>query len=208
MPGAVAAYNSQVFLTSQPSIALTNEAMTDSGDHKTYTITNQAKRFLDKSVATGVQTSPDGTTWTTVTTGFALSRCNARVVFAVANAPTLSVRLSSGAYFVVSLLAEAANCDVSPKMETTETTTFNSTGTKSFVPTLLTGTMKTNTFWVSPVRSQSLIARDLLACSFQASTGNHYDGYAYASDCNIKTDPKAAVVQDLQFQLTDEFFAA
>lgn len=205
---ALSAYNSQVFLTAQPSVALTNEAMTDSGDHKTYTITAQAKRFLDKSVATVVQTSPDSTTWTTITTGYTLFRCNARLVFAVANSAGVVARLASGAYFAVALLAEAANCEIAPKVETAETTTFSTLGVKTFIPTLLTGIMKTNTFWVSPARSQSLVARDLLACSFVASSGNHYDGYAYASDCNIKADPKAALTQDLSFQLTDEFFAA
>jgi hypothetical protein len=304
---AIAAYNSTIYLTSQPSVALTDEA-TSSSDLTTFTITDQTKRFLDKSVATVVQaqydevqqisitgsptggtftltfgaqttstiaynaaastvqtrlqalssigsgnalvtgsaggpytvefagtmaktseslitangggltggTSPGisitrlqaGASWATISSGFTLYRCNARVVFAVAQQPGVQVRLHSGAYFVVATLAEAGSADFSAKMDMDETTVFNSAGAKSYIPTLLSGTLKLNTFWASIARTQSLQARDLIAASFTLSTGNHYDGFAYASDLDIKFDPKKAIAQDITLQITDEFFTA
>jgi hypothetical protein len=305
--GATAAYNSTIYLTSQPSVALTDEAMSSS-DLTTFTITDQTKRFLDRATATVVQaqydevqsititgsptggtftltfgaqttstiafnasastvqtrlqalssigtgnalvtgsvggpyvvqfsgtlakiaeslitasgagltggTSPGvsiarlqgGATWTTISSGFTLYRCNARVVFAVAQQPGAQVRLHSGAYFVVATLAEASSADFSAKMDMDETTVFNTAGAKSYIPTALTGTLKLNTFWASIVRTQSLQARDLIAASFTLSTGNHYDGFAYASDLGIKFDPKKAIAQDITLQITDEFFTA
>lgn len=204
---AIAGFNSQVLVTSQPAIALSNEPTTDAGDHKTYTITNQSKRYLDKSTAVVVQTSPDGTTWTTVTTGFVLYTVNARVVFTVAQSGTTQVRLASGKYFAVAQIGEAASADFNAKMDTAETTVFNTTGTKSFIPTLLNGTLKCNTFWANPARVNNLIARDTLVVSFQTPTGNRYEGYCFVSDSNLKTDPKSAVTDDVSFMLTDQFFA-
>lgn len=307
--GATAAYNSTIYLTSQPSIALTDEA-TSSSDLTTFTITDQTKRFLDKNTTTVVQaqydevqqvsitgsptggtftltfgaqttssiaynasastvqtrlqalssigsgnalvtggpgpgtpyvvefagslaktaeslitlnnnsltggTSPSvsitrlqgGATWATISTGFTLYRCNARVVFAVAQQPGAQVRFHSGAYFVVATLAEAATADFNGKMDLDDTTVFNSSGAKSYIPTTLGGTLKLGTFWLSIARSQSLVARDLIAASFTLSTGNHYDGFAYASDLAIKFDPKKAIAQDISLQITDEFFTA
>jgi hypothetical protein len=56
---ATAGYNSSVLATSTPSLTLTNEAMTDSGDHTTYNITATAHRALDKGTAVVVQAEYD-----------------------------------------------------------------------------------------------------------------------------------------------------
>lgn len=206
---AIAAYSSQIFLTAQPSIALTNEATTDVGGlHTTYTITNAVKKRLDPKTPIVVSTSPDGTTWTVITTGFMLSRVNARVIFAVANPAGTQVRFTSGAYFVESLIAEASSWEQNMKAAKIDTTVFNAAGAESSIPGIFSGVIKTNRFWISGARSQSLAARDLLVLAFIAPTGNRYEGYVYASDSNIKTDPKNAVLEDLQFNLTDEYFSS
>lgn len=205
---AVAGYSSSVLLTSPPSVPFTNAGLTDSGDHKTYTITDTTKRYLDKSVATVVQTSPDGTVWTTITTGFTLYRVGARIVFAAAQSPTLQVRLASGNYYVYATLVQAHSCDFSGKMNMIDTTQFNTAGTESWLPGTLSGTFKVGTFWINTNLSKHLTNRDLLICSFVLPSGNRYEGYVYTSDSDFKTDPKSAVTEDLTFQVTDEFFAA
>lgn len=204
---ATAGYNSQVLLASLPSVAFTNEATTTS-DLTTYTITNAAHRYFDKSVAVVTQTSPDGTTWTTVTTGFTLFRANARVVFGTAQAAGTQVRFQSGNYFPYAAIAEAASCEFTAKMGMEDVTTFNTTGTKTFVPTTITGDLKYNSWWQNNTRVASLTTRDFLIVSFVTATSNRYEGFCYASDCNIKTDVNKVVTQDLVFQLTDEFFNA
>ncbi len=153
-----------------------------------------------------------GAAWATITSGFTLFRANARVVFAVAQYAGTQVRLASGNYFPYAQIAEASSCEFSGKMETEDTTTFASatasSGAKSFTPTLLTGTLKYGSFWINIARAQSLVARDFLIVSFQTPTNNRYEGFCYASDCNIKDDGGKVVTQDLTFQLTDEFFNA
>ena len=64
---AEAAYNTTINITAQPAIAFTNEAMTDSGDKTTYTITNSAKRYLDLNTAVVVQAEHDEVQTVTVT---------------------------------------------------------------------------------------------------------------------------------------------
>lgn len=208
---AIAGFQSSFLVTSQPGVAFTDEATTDSGAHITYTITNAVKRYLDKTVTPVVQTSTDsGVTWGAAP-AYTLFRCNARVVFAVANAAGTLVRFHSGQYLPYTTLGEAASCEFAGKMEMLPADTFQGsggTGSKIFVPGTLTGQMKTNTWWLNQTRVNSVLARDLLVVSFVTATNNRYEGYCYASDCNIKTDPKSLVGQDLTFQLTDEFFNA
>ena len=66
--------------------------------------------------------------------------------------------------------------------------------------------LKYGSFWINIARAASLVARDFLIVSFQTPPGNRYEGFCYASDCNIKDDVGKVVTQDVSFQLTDEFF--
>jgi hypothetical protein len=189
------------------SMAKTNEAL--------ITLTNNS---LTGGVSPSVSITVivDGSNvYTTITptgtTPFTLFRANARISFAQA-LPGALVRFHSGNYFPYAQLAEAASCEFDGKMETEDTTTFASatanSGAHSFTPTLLTGTLKYGSFWINTVRAASLVARDFLIVSFQTPTNNRYEGFCYASDCNIKDDVGKVVTQDLVFQLTDEFFNA
>jgi len=59
--------NTRIYATSWPSVALTDEAMTDSGDHQNYKITNQVKRILDPNTAVVVQQASDELQSVTIT---------------------------------------------------------------------------------------------------------------------------------------------
>lgn len=140
---------------------------------------------------------------------FTLYRANARITFTQA-LPGAIVQFASGNYFPYAQIAEASSCEFTGKMNTEDTTTFASAaasnGAYSFTPTTLEGTLKYGSFWINIARAQSLVARDFLIVSFQTPPGNRYEGFCYASDCNIKDDVGKVVTQDLVFQLTDEFF--
>src|SRR5258708_37235189 len=142
---ATAGYNSAALTHSLPSVALSNEATTTS-DRTTYTISNAAHRYFDKSVPVFTQTSPDGTTWTTVTVGFQLFRANARVVFTSQQPVGTQVRFQSGNYFPYAQLAEAAMWNVAFKLNTEDTTTFQSAAASNrahaVTPTTFEGTLK------------------------------------------------------------------
>lgn len=64
---AEAAYNTTVNITAQPSVSLTDEAMTDSGDKTTYAITASSKRYLDLNTAVVVQVEHDEVQTVTIT---------------------------------------------------------------------------------------------------------------------------------------------
>jgi hypothetical protein len=302
---ATAAYNATIRATSQPSIAFTDEAMTDSGDHTTYTITNAAKQFLDRDVAVVTQARYDeiqtvtitggptggtftltfgantttgiaynaaasavqsalvalasigagnatvsgsaggpytvdftgslgytaqslltasgasltggsspgvaiarvkgGATWATITTGFTLYRVYARVTFAVVQATTTQARLHSGNYYAIITIGNAKTAAFAGKMTMDNTTVFSTDGSESAIPTTFSGTLKLGTVWLNTTRVKSLNARDLLILDFSVA-GDKYSGYCYATDSDIKTDPKKAHTEDLTFLLTDEFF--
>jgi len=64
---ASAGYNTTFNITAQPPIALTDEATTNAGDNKTYSITNSAKRYLDLNTAVVVQAKYDEIQTVTIT---------------------------------------------------------------------------------------------------------------------------------------------
>jgi hypothetical protein len=208
---AVAAYSSKIYVTSKPSVSFTNEAMTDSGDHITYAITNASKRYLDKGTAATVETSSDsGTTWTPISNGFTLRYVGAKVIFTSAQAPTLLVRLASGKYFPYATVGQANTAEFSGKVSLEDSSNFDdsATGAKTFVPTLMEAELKCGTFWLNHTRVQNLQDRDLLIGSFVLPTGKRLEGYMWTAECGIKADVGSLVTQDLTFQLTDEFFRA
>jgi hypothetical protein len=107
------------------SAALTNEATTADGTRTTYQITNTAKRALDPTASQTVQTSPDGTTWTTISTGFTLNRLEGKVVFGSAQAAGTQVRISSGSYLPLSIAGEANDFKYTIEADNQDVTTFN-----------------------------------------------------------------------------------
>ncbi len=61
--------------TSQPSTSATNEAMTDSGDHLRFYVTNQAKRYWDPSQPVTVKANG------VVVTNYTVEHCGGNIVF-------------------------------------------------------------------------------------------------------------------------------
>src|SRR5579885_417352 len=111
---AISGYKASLLITSGSSLSLTDEATTDAGDHKTFTVTNAAHRFLDPNASYTIQTAPDGSTWSTVTTGFTIYYGAGAIVFTNAvSGGTPSCRIHAGNYFVSSLLGFANTTDIS-----------------------------------------------------------------------------------------------
>ena len=69
MTTGVRSNNTRIYATSLPSVSLTDEAMTDAGDHQNYSITNQVKRILDPDTAVVVQAAHDEIQSVTLTGG-------------------------------------------------------------------------------------------------------------------------------------------
>jgi hypothetical protein len=205
--GAEAAYNTTINITAQPAVSLTDEACTDSGDHTTYTITSSSKRYLDINTAVVVQLQTHGTGSFNTVTNYTLKHVGGIITFASANNSDDVVRIHSGAYYAYSALGGAHSAEYSSKVAALDVTAFNSGGNESYIGGLLSGTLKCTNWWLNETQTSSLSNRDLLVLSFQTSSGRRFEGYVLMTDCNIKSDVKAAVDQDLTFQLRNEFFS-
>lgn len=64
---AIAGYKASVYVSTGVSTAQSNGAMTDAGDHKTFTVTTSAQRYWDTTVALTVQTEEDEIQTVTIT---------------------------------------------------------------------------------------------------------------------------------------------
>lgn len=206
---ALAGFRASVYITSTPSLAFTNEAFTDAGDHKTYTITNAAKRYWDNTQALTVQTAPDGVTWTTVTTGFTVNYCGGVVTFtnAVAGA-TPSVRVS-GSYFPYSLFGDAKSVDLTTTLDILDVTTFSSGGWKQKLASLVTAQYKLSRWWVDHFFVNALTNKTRLVISVYtgANANQRYDAFAYLKGDGIKFDVKSAHEESLDFEVDGQLNA-
>ena len=150
----------------------------------------------------------DGSGFTTIaSTTYTVKHAGGIVVFNSANAQGTTVQLSSGAYYVYAILGNAHSADFSAKVAALDVTAYNSSGVETYMGGMLGGTLKCADWWLNTTRSASVIARDLLVLSFQTASGRRFEGYVRATDCNIKSDVKSVVAEDLTFILTNEFFS-
>lgn len=206
--GATAAYNSQFLVTAQPAIPLTDEAMTDSGDHQTYSITYTAKQYLDINTPVIIQKQTHGTgSWVTVS-NYTLKHVGAIVTFASANNNDDLIRIHSAAYYAYSALGQGHTAEAASKIAAIDVTSFNPTGVETYIGGELNGQVKFDRWWLDKLRMASLTARDLVVVSLVMPSGARYEGYAFSIDLTTKSDVKSAVGESLTFQITNEFFAS
>jgi len=164
----------QILMASGSGVTFTNEAFS-TGDLTTYTISNSAKRYWDSKASFTVQTSPDGTTWTTVTIGFSLQFVGGKVIFGSAQPSGTQVRVS-GKYRVYAAFVDATawGCDVErdEKENTTMTTTSTPTIWRTWQMGLLSGSFKLSN-WLADSTYLDLLSQDIsliAALVFDAST--------------------------------------
>jgi hypothetical protein len=206
---AISGYNTSLLITSGSSLSLTDEAMTDNGDHKTFTVTNSAHRFLDPNASYTIQTAPDGTTWSTVTTGFVIYYGAGAIVFANAvSGGTPSCRIHAGNYFASSLLGFANSCDISLTNDFVDTTSFSTTGTpirvKTWTPTLQTATFKLHKWWIDNTFQADLNAGTLIgiATQFGQTVTQRIGAWMYLKQDDVKAMVSGVVEESLDLQTT------
>lgn len=110
------------------AVAFTNEATTDAGDHKSYQITNPAKRVFDPAIAVVVQRSTDGgVSWGAAVGAYTLNRLSGTVTFASANGVSDQIRFASGSYLPMTTIAEGKSFSFSAKANYADDTAFGDT---------------------------------------------------------------------------------
>ncbi len=207
---AIAGWKAQIYLTSPPSVALTNDVLTNQGDNMTYVDQVAGHKYLDPSTAVVVQTSPDGVTWTTVTTGFMLQFCEARVIFAAAQSGTLQVRLASGKYFPTVFLANAK--EVAPNLNATmlDSTSFQNppSNWKTIVPSINDASFKLSKFWADGFMLAQMSAGQLQVINvfMGQNTNQRLSAYGYLKSDGIKGTPSQLVTEDVDFEVNGHVY--
>lgn len=204
-------YAASIQITSTPSVSMTNEAMTDSGDHKTFNVTNAAHQCWDKTQAFTVQTAPDGVTWTTVTTGFTINYPIGQVVFAVAvSGATPSCRISAGFYFPFAFLGFSKNFEIVVNNTNLDVTAFTSPATqwKTYIPGVNDTTVKLNNWWIDNTFLSHLNNADLLVLQLKPgqNANQRLQGFAKTKTSALKAAVAAAVTEDLDFVIDGQLF--
>ena len=128
----LAGYNADLFIAgvAGSGSAFTHEATTAVIALTEYQITSTSKRYWDPTVALVVETSPDGTNWTAVTSGFQVAYAGGVIRFPVAQGAGTQVRVS-GAYLTASVLGQSKEWDLALLLDTPDTTVFTAGTTLS-----------------------------------------------------------------------------
>jgi hypothetical protein len=191
-----------VALSASPSIATTNEAMNDSGDHITYLASIHT--HWDQTQPFTVQTSPNGSSgWTTVT-DYVMQWAIGKVVFNTARVPGTNafVRISAGSYFNVTQVDETRGWSLSLKANTTNTTVFQSPGAWARnTATTKSGSGKLDTFRTDDRIFKEIGNLAVMQLWIDKSANIRWEFYAWITGVDPKADATDMVEQAVGFDV-------
>jgi hypothetical protein len=206
---AVAGHTGAIYYTNNASsVSMTNEAMTDSGDHTTYTVTNAAHRYWDDTAILTVQTSPDGSTWTTQSsTLYTVQYVGGKIIWNSAQANGTQVRISTGGkYYAYTTFAQGTDWEFDGQVEMLDTTVIGGGRAKSYIPGLLTGKFSMKAFWVDNTFLNNIQTGFRLIFSGSTNGTKRYEAYVYTSADKVKDTVNKTVDEDLEFQVTGAWY--
>lgn len=210
---ATAGYKAGLFLAAPASVSMTNEAMTDSGDHTTFNVTNEAHQCWDYTHTFTVQTAPDGSTWSTASPStYTIHYAIGQVVFnSAVTGGTPSCRISAGYYLPIAFLAGVTSIDGTATGTALDATAMQNPPSpwKTFIPGINGATVKLACLWVNGGTFLShMTAADLLVLKiYPDSTGTaRYQGYGVLTTDGIKSAVNAVNTEDLDFVLNGQLY--
>lgn len=202
---AIAGYQADLYMASGASVTFTQEVMTDSGDHKTYNVAtgNTAHRYWDDQSALTIQTSPDGTTWTTVTTGFTVRYVGGQVTFTTADA-TRQVR-ASGKYLAISQVGSAYDWELSPTANIIDITTFGNAW-KQKISGMKDATAKASRYFLDGTFFNLLGSRFVIIFYVAFSAGTRFEAFAWLKTDPTKVGVDAVIDEELDWEIDGQLF--
>jgi len=183
-------YGANVYLASGTPVSFTDEAMTNAGDNKTYTITNSAKRFWSRNYAVTVKKNGG-----VISSGFTIQYPGGRVVFTTANQPTDTITVS-GYYIPVSQIGDGKEWTLDIESDTEDATTFGSQW-KSFVVTRRGSSGSITHFW----NDGSFLSQmaSLMGFELRTDSSKKYQFYGYFTKDAVNTAADGLVEEPLDF---------
>lgn len=164
--GAILGRGAQVQLTTTPSVAMTNLALINLGDNKTFVVDHtSAKRVWDDTATFVFQTSPDGTTWSSASPHDVRYVDGAIMFSSAVSGATPSARVASGKYLpsdvVISSYAWGADFTRDAKEDTRFTANQTPVLWRTFVKGVLGGTFKLSAYVVDDAVGIDFITEDM-----------------------------------------------
>lgn len=208
----LAGYKGSVIITSTPSVALTDEVLTDAGDHKTFNISSGSfatKRYWDNTAAFVVQTAPDGSTWSTASPStYTIRYVTGQVLFGSAvTGATPSCRIHSGAYLPFSTYANMKEWEATPGVDLYDSTTFGNQW-KTYVPGMFGADLKL-TQWYTDLTFSNQISSNtafVVSCFTGRNSTERFEGFAYLKSDDIKVPVNALQEESLNYTVTGQFY--
>ena len=201
---------------SYASVTLTDEVLTDSGDHTTFNISSASyatKRYWDKLTAFVVQTSTDGgSTWSAAGAGYTIRYLTGQVTLASALTGTPGCRIHAGAYLPINTASNANMWEIAGTAGKLESTVFGGTTPvwKTYLPGLLEATIKIGQFWADgtwiTILTQAGGSLVVLALYTGRSTYERYEVFARVAQDDIKTPVSALITEPVDFISDGHFY--
>lgn len=208
---ALGGVEGDILITSLPSVTITNDVLSNPlNDKKTYVEGTAAHRYWDPNHTLTVQTTPDGVTWTTVTTGFTIQYVNGTITFAVAlTGGSPGCRLSTVNYFPYASIGNTTQWTWAGTKTMIDSTTHKGVGGshwQDFTPLLKTGKVTLKKWFIDQTIVNHLTADDLLVFSLVTPSGNRYEGFSYLTGDTVNIPVNNLVAEQITFQLTSALY--
>ncbi|MBA4495098.1 hypothetical protein ACFO25_09905 [Paenactinomyces guangxiensis] len=191
---------------SGPSVAFTDVPLTDSGDQTTYIVSDETKRYWDRSAAVTVEKSSDGTNWTTVpASDYKIEYVGGRIVFNAPQVSTDSFRVDAAAYPIETIVA-GFEWSLDLEQEVQDTPTFGD-GWNDVTPTRKSGSGSFSWYWANGTFFEKLGDDDLIIILYVDETNNiRYEFTGAITTDSIETPNDGVVTEELEFMANGEIY--
>lgn len=210
---AIAGYGGSVLVSSTPNVALTDEILTDSGDHKTFNISSSSfatKRYWDDTATFVVETSTDGgSTWSTAAVGtYSIRYVTGQVVLNSALTGTPACRIHSGAYLPFSTFSSMKEWEATPTGDMLDATSFSDGGWKAYVPGLLGSEIKLTQFYTDLTFTNLITNRTkfIVSCLTGRNSTERFEAFGYLKGDDIKVAVNALEEESLTYSVTGQLY--
>ena len=184
------------YLTSDTSIAFTDEATTASADYKRYTISDSGKVYWDKNATPIVEV--DGVV---VTSGYSIEYPGGVIVFDAAQESS-AVATVSGKYITVEQLIGFFNWSLTVNNTTIDATSFTSGEWSEFVLATKNWEATAEKFWASTDDFSQRMGEDVIVvlyCDF-GTAKTRFEGYAVIQSDEVSTPVNELVNDSISFK--------
>lgn len=201
-----AGHEGAVFASTGAAVAFTDEATTANVARTRYQITNAVKRFITRTSAVIVETSPDGSVWTEANEeDYTLSRIGGVVEFDSAQAVGTQVRVS-GDYLPMAELGQCTSWELEVSRDVQSYVVLRDGGYRRKKPTIGDSKGTISRLWMDEAVFDMVDAGTeiVLVLYVDYDANEAYGVYAYYGNIKIGNPGDGLVTEDVSFEGTGQ----